>query len=168
MTTLSGPLTGPQVASFFAELGITHVVSVPDSTIGPWHEAIAGHPALRLVRVCREGEAWAVAGGLHFGGAVPLVLIQCTGLFESGDSLRNIVHDWNLPIFSVIGYRSYLNQETLPGDTCLVFTEPMLTAWKIDWLLVTDASQLSEMRAHYERCRNAGVAGSIVVAEGRA
>ena len=52
-----------------------------------------------------------MAGGLHLGGATPLVLIQCTGLFESGDSLRNIVHDWTLPIFSVIGYRSYLNQE---------------------------------------------------------
>ena len=48
-----------------------------------------------------------MAGGLHLGGATPLVLIQCTGLFESGDSLRNIVHDWTLPIFSVIGYRSY-------------------------------------------------------------
>ena len=79
--------SGTQVASLFAGLGITHVVSVADSTIGPWHEAIAAHPRLRLVRVCREGETWAVAGGLYFGGATPLVLIQCTGMFESGDDL---------------------------------------------------------------------------------
>ena len=125
-------VTGTEVAELFAAMGITHVISVPDSTIGQWHDAIRAHPALRLVGVCREGEAWAIAGGLHLGGAKPLVLIQCTGLFESGDSLRNIVHDWKLPIFSIIGYRSYLNQETLPGDTCLVFTEPVLTAWKID------------------------------------
>lgn len=168
MTSESGPITGPQFAAWCADLGVTHVVSVPDSTIGPWHEAIAKHPSLRLVRVCREGEAWAVAGGLHFGGATPIVLIQCTGLFESGDSLRNIVHDWTLPIFSVIGYRSYLNQDTLPGDTCLVFTEPVLTAWKIDWKLVTSAAQLGEMRAHYDQCRTAGVAGAIVVGEERA
>ena len=96
------------------------------------------------------------------------MLIQCTGLFESGDSLRNVVHDWKLPIFSVIGYRSYLNQDTLPGDTCLVFTEPVLTAWKIDWKLVKAPSEYGEIRAHYERCRAAGVAGAIVFAEGRA
>jgi len=168
VTAESGSITGQQFATWCADLGVTHVVSVPDSTIGPWHAAIAGHPMLRLVRVCREGEAWAVAGGLHLGGATPLVLIQCTGFFESGDSLRNIVHDWKLPIFSVIGYRSYLNQDTLPGDTCLVFTEPVLTAWKIDWRLVTGAAQLGEMREHYERCRAAGVAGAIVVGEGRA
>lgn len=168
MSSESGSITGPQFAAWCADLGVTHVVSVPDSTIGPWHEAIASHPLMRLVRVCREGEAWAVAGGLHFGGATPIVLIQCTGMFESGDSLRNIVHDWKLPIFSVIGYRSYLNQDTLPGDTCLVFTEPVLTAWKIDWKLVTGAAQLGAMREHYEKCRAAGVAGAIVVGEGRA
>ena len=161
-------VTGAEVAEEVAAMGITHVISVPDSTIGQWHDAIRAHPKLRLVSVCREGEAWAIAGGLQMGGAKPLVLIQCTGLFESGDALRNIVHDWKLPIFSVIGYRSYLNQSTLPGDTCLVFTEPVLTAWQIDWKLITERAQLGEIGAHYARCLAAGVPGAIVVAEGRA
>jgi sulfopyruvate decarboxylase TPP-binding subunit len=159
---------GEVIAQLLADLGVTHVISVPDSTIGRWHDAIAAHPSLRLVRVCREGEAWAVAGGLHLGGATPLVLIQCTGFFESGDSLRNIVHDWKLPIFSMIGYRSYLNQDTLPGDTCLVFTEPALDAWRLDWRLITAPDQFGEIRTHYERCRAAQTAGAIVIAEGKA
>ena len=70
-------------------------------------------------------------------------MIQCTGLFESGDAIRNAVHDWKLPIFSIIGYRSYLNQDTLPGDTCLVFTEPTLDAWKIDYRLITSPRSVS-------------------------
>jgi sulfopyruvate decarboxylase TPP-binding subunit len=160
-------LSGEQVASLFVELGVTHVVTVPDSTIGKWGEAIA-RAGIRLVRVCREGEAWAVAGGLHLGGAAPLVLIQCTGLFESGDSLRNVVHDWKLPVFSVIGYRSYLNQETLPGDTCLVFTEPILDAWKIPYRLIKSDSQLEEIRRHYLQCRAAGEPGAVLIAEGKA
>ena len=159
--------TGEQVASLFAELGITHVVTVPDSTIGKWGEPIA-RAGIRVVRVCREGEAWAVAGGLHMGGASPLVLIQCTGLFESGDSLRNIIHDWKLPIFSVIGYRSYLNQETLPGDTCLVFTERVLDAWKIPYRFIKSERQLGEIAQHYRGCRAAGEAGAILIAEGKA
>ena len=89
--------TGEEIERLFRELGITHVVSVPDSTLGKWEDALAASPALRLVRVCREGEAWAVAAGLYLGGATPLVMIQCTGLFESGDSLRNVLHDYQLP-----------------------------------------------------------------------
>src|SRR5215218_7856413 len=135
--------SGEQVAALLTELGVTHVITVPDSTIGRGEGAIERSSTVRLVRVCREGEAWQVAAGLLLGGATPIVMIQCTGLFESGDALRNVLHDWKLPIFSVIGYRSYLSQETIPGDTCLIFTEPILDAWKVDYRLINEPSQLS-------------------------
>jgi sulfopyruvate decarboxylase subunit alpha len=160
--------SGEQIATVLEELGVTHVITVPDSTVGQWQTAIETRGRTRLVRVCREGETWEVAAGLHLGGATPLVMIQCTGLFESGDALRNVIHDWKLPIFSIIGYRSYLNQDTLPGDTCLVFTEPLLDAWKIDYRLLTKASQLGTIAEHYAACRDAGRAGAILVAEGKA
>jgi len=158
---------GDRVATQLAELGVTHVVTVPDSTLGAWEAAIIASP-VRLIRVCREGEAWAVAAGLYLGGATPVVMIQCTGLFESGDALRNVLHDWKLPIFSVIGYRSYLNQEMLPGDTCLVFTEPILRAWSIDYRLLTRPEQFGEIAEHYRACQAAGKPGAALIAEGRA
>ena len=117
------------------------------------------------MRVCREGEAWEVAAGLELGGATPLVMIQCTGLFESGDALRNVLHDWKLPVFAIIGYRSYLDQAKLPGDTCLVFTEPVLDAWRIDYRLITSPSQLDVIRGHYLDCRDSGRAGAALIAE---
>lgn len=157
----------PQIVAALVRLEVTHVVSVPDSTIGPWESGIAA-AGIRLIRVCREGEAWAVAMGLHLGGATPVVMIQCTGLFESGDALRNVLHDWQVPIFAIIGYRSYLNQETLPGDTCLVFTEPVLDAWKVDYRLLTRPDQADQIVEHALACRAAGRAGAIVVAEGKA
>ena len=160
--------SGEQIASLLERLGVTHVVTVPDSTIGQWQDAIEERGRTRLVRVCREGEAWQVAAGIHLGGKTPLVLIQCTGLFESGDALRNAVHDWKLPLFSIIGYRSYLNQDTLPGDTCLVFTEPVLDAWRIDYRLITEESQLPMIAEHYLACRESRTAGAIVIAEGKA
>jgi sulfopyruvate decarboxylase TPP-binding subunit len=160
--------TGEAVASMLGQLGVTHVVAVPDSTLGQWEEAIERAPGMRLVRVCREGEAWAVAAGLHLGGAQPLVMIQCTGLFESGDALRNVLHDWKLPIPSLIGYRSYLNQETLPGDTCLVFTEPILDAWRIDYRLITEPGQLGLIGEHLAACRAGGRPGAALIAEGKA
>lgn len=160
--------SGDQIATVLAQLGVSHVITVPDSTIGQWQPAIAQRGATRIVRVCREGEAWQVAAGLYLGGATPIVLIQCTGLFESGDALRNVLHDWKLPIFSIIGYRSYLNQDTLPGDTCLVFTEPILDAWKIDYRLLTDSSQLGTIAEHFTACQAARKPGAILVAEGKA
>ncbi|MFN0181757.1 MAG: hypothetical protein ACKVZ0_23360 [Gemmatimonadales bacterium] len=160
--------SGDQIAGLLDQLSVTHVVTIPDSTLGQWEPAIEARGRTRLVRVCREGEAWAVAMGLHLGGSTPIVMIQCTGLFESGDALRNVLHDWKLPIFSLIGYRSYLNQDTLPGDTCLVFTEPILAAWSIDYRLLTRPDQFGEIAEHYQACRAAGKPGAILIAEGKA
>src|SRR5689334_8240126 len=99
--------TGEEFVAELTGLGITHVVWLPDSTLGPWEEALSAAPHLSLVRVCREGEAWVLAAGLHLGGQRPLVVMQCTGLFESGDALRNVLHDYQIPLFALIGYRSY-------------------------------------------------------------
>ena len=149
-------------------LGITHVVWIPDSTLGQWDEALQNAKNIALIQVCREGEAWALAAGLYLGGAKPIVIIQCTGLFESGDALRNIVHDYQLPIYGLIGYRSYLNAESLPGDTCLKFTEPIINAWALDTVFLRDASMKPKFAEHYHSCHEREVPGLCLMAEGAA
>lgn len=159
-------LSGVEVADILRSIGVSHVLTVPDSTIGQWEHDIES-AGIQLIRVCREGEAWTIAGGLYLGGASPLVLIQCTGLFESGDALRNTLHEWKLPIYAIIGYRSYLNQENLPGDTSLVFTEPILAAWKLDVRFIRSRAQVGEIAEHYRACRAANIPGVALLAEGR-
>ena len=159
-------ITGAAVAHVLRDMAVSHVVTVPDGTIGRW-EADIERAGIRIVRVCREGEAWTVAGGLYMGGAFPLVMIQCTGLFESGDALRNTVHEWKLPLYAIVGYRSYLNQDNLPGDTSLVFTEPILAAWKLDVNFIKDAAKLAGMADHYRACQSASKPGVALIAEGR-
>src|SRR5581483_2304220 len=120
-------LSGTEIASTLAELGVTHVVWLPDSTLGTWESALAESQKLELVRVCREGEAWTIAAGLYLGGKQPVVVIQSTGLFESGDALRNVLFDLNLPLYSLVGYRSYLLENST--DSAKRFAEPILRAW---------------------------------------
>jgi len=120
-----------------AAAGFTHVVWIPDSAVGTWESALVSTPQLKLIRPCREGEAIGIAAGLMIGGARPLVVIQCTGLFEAGDSLRNVVHDLKLPLKLIVGVRSYAAH--LVGksvDTCPVYTEPVLQAWQVPYTLL--------------------------------
>ena len=159
-------ITGPAVAALLRDMEISHVVTVPDGTIGRWEGDIE-KAGIRIVRVCREGEAWTVAGGLYIGGASPLVMIQCTGLFESGDALRNMLHEWKLPLYAIVGYRSYLNQDNLPGDTSLVFTEPILAAWKLDVNFIKSGPELLGLPARYRACQSENKPGVALIAEGR-
>jgi sulfopyruvate decarboxylase subunit alpha len=152
--------SGEQVASTLAELGITLVVWLPDSALGPWEAALEQSASFQLIRVCREGEAWAVAAGLHIGGKRPLVVIQNTGLFESGDSLRNALFDLKLPLYAIIGYRSYLLPDS--PDSAKRFTEPILAAWGLD-----TAAAWPRFAEHFRACQAAGKPGAALLAEGR-
>jgi sulfopyruvate decarboxylase TPP-binding subunit len=121
------------------QAGFTHVVWIPDSALGPWEPALASSPKLKLVRPCREGEAIGVAAGLILGGGRPVVVVQCTGLFEAGDALRNVVHDLGLPLKLIVGVRSY--RAFLKGataDNCPAFTEPILKAWRVPYAVLAD------------------------------
>jgi len=159
--------TGSEIVEILRQMEATHVVALPDSTFGLWEDEIRAARSPKLVRVCREGEAWAVAAGLYLGGANPIVMIQCTGLFESGDALRNAVHDYRLPLFAFIGYRSYLSQTMLPNDSARTYTEPIVRAWEIDYRLIDAPEKKPEILDHYRRCRAAARPGFVLIAEGR-
>jgi sulfopyruvate decarboxylase TPP-binding subunit len=136
-------LNGPEVVAALKSCGVTHVIWIPDSELGTWEQALTGPEGLPLIRVCREGEAFAIAAGLLIGGQKPVVLIQCTGLFEAGDALRNIVHDLRLPLFLIVGVRSYnAHQQGITADSCPVFTEPILRAWQIPYVVLDSTGDL--------------------------
>lgn len=157
--------TGAQIVDVFMRLGITHVVWLPDSTLGTWESALSSADGLQLVRVCREGEAWTIAAGLHLGGKRPIVVLQSTGLFESGDALRNVYYDLGLPLWALVGYRSYLLPDS--RDSAKRFAEPILKAWALDYLLVERPAQLQEIAAHLAACAAAGKPGVVLLAEGK-
>jgi sulfopyruvate decarboxylase subunit alpha len=156
---------GSEIADLLAELQVTHVIWLPDSGLGAWEAALESSTAFRLVRVSREAEAWSIAAGLHIGGARPLVIMQTTGLFDSGDSLRNALFDLGLPLFAIVGHRSYLIENS--PDSAKHFAEPILRAWGIEYVLLKDASELPRLGEHFHACQAAGKPGIALVAEGR-
>lgn len=127
-------IDGRDIVAVLNQLGVTDVVWLPDSDIGRWESAFQDAAGLRLLRVAREGEAMALAAGLYLGGRRPVVMVQCTGFFEAGDSFRNVVHDLRLPLFVLVGVRSYRDyRHGRSRDTCPVFCEPIIQAWKIPY-----------------------------------
>ncbi len=159
-------IAGTVLAEMLREMGITHVVWLPDSTLGQWETALDSAAEFKLIRVAREAEAWAVASGLFLGGARPLVIMQCTGLFDSGDSLRNATIDYELPLFAIIGQRNGFNPEV--RDSARDYAEPLLRAWGLSYRTIARPDQLSELSTHYKACQATRRPGAILLVEGGA
>jgi sulfopyruvate decarboxylase TPP-binding subunit len=159
-------LDGPSVVAALKTCGITHVVWLPDTELGQWESALSSEPSIKLVRVCREGEALAIAGGLLLGGKKPVVMIQCTGFFEAGDALRNLIHDLKLPLFLIIGVRSlYAHRESHTCDSCPIFTEPIVHTWKLDYKVLEKRHSGDDLVLAYRLAHDEERAFAVLLAE---
>lgn len=146
-------------------------MGLPDNTSAALFQRLDNHPTIRLVRVTREGEAFALASGLWVGGARPVVVIQNTGLLESGDALRGTALRMGIPLPFLVTYRGYASLQrcnvnpltaTLTRDMLVrpdldsvaVLTERTLTAWCVPYHTVdleTGTKQVSSAFAQAHR-----------------
>lgn len=157
------PVSGVRMAAALTHLGVTDVVWIPDSTTGLWEAALDDCAELRLLRVCREGEAWPLAAGLLLGGRRPIIMMQSTGFFESGDALRNIVYDLDIPVYAIIGLRNWLSPQC--SDSARDFAAPLIAAWGLSTVSIAGADDLDHFASHYRSCRESGAAGLALLAE---
>jgi sulfopyruvate decarboxylase subunit alpha len=136
------------------QCGVTHVVWLPDSESRFMYDALSTS-TLKLVPVCREGEAFGIAAGLHLGGKMPVVLIQNTGLFESGDVLRGNILNMQIPLLLMVGYRGYheMVAKQDPVDSAAAFTEPILAAWGITHYLVDTDDDVPRIAKAFQESR---------------
>ncbi len=131
----------------FKKNDVTHIVWLPDTETNFMYNQIISDDDLSLVPICREGESMPIAAGLWIGGKKPVVLIQNTGMFEAGDSIRGMGLDLGIPMVMVVGYRGWMGEGGQMTDSAGVFTEPILDAWGIRHYMVEtddDVGRISE------------------------
>ncbi|MBP90325.1 MAG: hypothetical protein CMJ64_27075 [Planctomycetaceae bacterium] len=157
--------TGRQIVSTLEQLRVSHVIWVPDSTFGTWEADLESSDQLELIRVCREGEAWPLAAGLQVGGKSPVIMMQTTGMFESGDAMRNVLFDLQVPLFAIIGVRNWLIAES--PDSARRFAEPVIDAWSLNHVWIAKESDKPKLSEHFTACQQAKQAGVVLMAEGK-
>jgi sulfopyruvate decarboxylase TPP-binding subunit len=131
---------------------VTHVVWLPDSETNWLYLLMQAEPSLHLVAVSREGLALSLAAGLHVGGKTPIILIQNTGLMESGDSLRGWALGLNIPVVLLVGYRGW-TRHGVTQDTAATYTERFLHAFGINYYLVENTADAPRISVAFDEAR---------------
>lgn len=144
------------------EREVTHVVALPDNASAALLSLLTREGGPLVVPVTREGEAFAVASGLWVGGAHPVVLIQNTGLLESGDALRGTAMRMRVPLVCLVTFRGYASLPAAGGgaiggellgrpevDSVAVLTLPTLQAWGVPFDVVHDDGDTAKLGAAF-------------------
>ncbi len=129
--------------------GVTHVVWLPDSETNWLYLLMQEEPTMDLIAVSREGAAFSTAAGLSVGGKKPIILIQNTGMMESGDSLRGWGLGMNTPVVMMVGYRGW-TRHGATQDTAATYTEQFLNAFGIHYFLVENDDDSERISMAFE------------------
>jgi sulfopyruvate decarboxylase subunit alpha len=150
--------------------GVTDVLGVPDNAAKALLDVLAAEPSIRLLTVTREGEAFAIASGLWVGGRRPVVLIQNTGLLESGDALRGTAMRMRVPLVCLITVRGHARMAARGGppraealdaemlsrpdlDSVALLTEPTLRAWALPWEVLGEDVDVPRLAAAFRQAQ---------------
>src|SRR3954452_88647 len=145
------------------EKGVTDVLWLPDSETNWLFLLMLAEPNLRLVGVTREGHACSIAAGLFAGGRKPVILIQNTGMLESGDSIRGWLMGLKVPVVLMVGYRGYTRHGVI-SDTAATYTERFLMAFGIPFYLVENDGDSDRITIAFKEA--AEIKGPVVVLVG--
>ena len=159
-----GALTPETVLAEMKKNGVTHVVWLPDSETNWLYLLMKAEPSLTLVGVNREGLAFSTASGIYAGGKNPLILIQNTGLMESGDSLRGWALGMNVPVVLMVGYRGW-TRHGVNTDTAANYTERFLNAFGINYYLVEGDADAPRISIAFEEAKKTKRPVAVLVAD---
>lgn len=150
-------LSAQKIKDRLLQHGVTHVVGLPDNICRALFQVLEEEPKIETAFVSREGEAFAIAAGLHVGGKKPVVIIQNTGLLESGDALRGTSWRMGIPQVILLGYRGYASLSSDSGrkDSVAEFTEPTLKAWNLPYEIMETDDYLEMIPGHSRKRKRA-------------
>ena len=137
------------------QLGITHVITVPDTFQKSLLAALAELDEPRLLTVCTEDEGIAINAGLYVGGARPMMIIQNNGLYACLNSLKAIPMDARVPTLLVIG--QFARDVTKPAREnslrAVRMVEPTLDTWGVPYYLLDSPEDVGCIAQAYRRCQ---------------
>ena len=162
MTTQETVLHPAAIIEELKKNNFTHVVWLPDSETNFMYQLLTNETTLDLVPVCREGETMAIAAGLWVGGMKPVVLIQNTGIFESGDSIRGMGLDINQPLVMLVGYRGW-SRHGITTDSAARFIEHILHAWGISYYLIETDDDVGRITSALEEAERTNKPVAVLV-----
>lgn len=146
-------IDGQVLARAIAALGITHVITVPDTVQKTLIVALEEQGAPKMLYVSTEDEAVGINAGLYIAGRKPMLLIQNKGLFACVNALRGIALEASVPTMMLVGQhtRDVAKPVEQNVSRSVRLLEPMLAALEIPFFRMESPQDLGALRDAWQR-----------------
>ncbi|MFI5267263.1 MAG: thiamine pyrophosphate-binding protein [Chloroflexota bacterium] len=162
---LARPVEGAVLAAAIKELGITHVLTVPDSHQKTVLDVLAKGTQPRLLTICTEDEAVGMNMGLYAGGQKPMLIIQNNGLYAGINAIKALSFEARVPLLMMIG--EFVRDPAVPSrenrSRAVRMLEPVLETWGIPYFRIDGPEDVGKLaQAHQQSLDNRGPVAVII------
>ena len=149
------PVESAAIVRELLKLGITHVITVPDTVQRTVIARLMELDSLRVLTACTEDEAMGINAGLWIGGQRPMMLIQNNGVYASINTLKAIALDARVPTFMMVG--QFLRDVSKPIEEqrarAVRMLEPTLAAWGVPYFRLEGPEDIGVFERAYRRAQ---------------
>jgi sulfopyruvate decarboxylase TPP-binding subunit len=146
-------------------VGITHVVTVPDTSLRTVLVELDDFPDLHVVRLASEDDVLGVCAGLWMAGQKPIAVMQQLGLFASVNALRAFTHDHRVPLAILAGLYGRNVQRPVHVDqpSAVRLCIPLLETLGVRWSLVEGPDDLNAIAAGLVAAFDEGCTSAVLM-----
>ena len=154
--TYADSIPAPLLHQAVRELGVTHILSVPDTHQKTLLTLLMADPELTTITLSTEDEAICTNAGLWIGGAEPLMVIQNVGLFAAMNALRGVAMDMKVPTCMLVGQygRDVRKPVEENASSGVRLVEPMLQTMGVAFHRLDHESDVGLLRKAFDESRS--------------
>lgn len=137
-------------------LGVTHILTVPDTHQKTLLASLMADPELRTLTLSTEDEAIGVNAGLWAGGVDALVVIQNVGFFAAMNGVRGVCMDMRIPTCMLVGQYARDVRVPVPENEAsgVRLIEPLMQSLNIPYYVIDGPGDVGVLQQAYERSRS--------------
>ena len=125
--------------------GVNFFVSVPCKLLSGQIRLLEDDANVCYLPVTREEEGFGLCAGASFGGYMPCILMQDSGLGNSVNALKSLIQLFQIPVVMLMSYRGSPG-EPVPAQVPMGFMVPeLLKLMQIPTLLCHQSSDLTQI-----------------------
>lgn len=150
----------------FLAMGVNFASGVPCGVLRHIIKNFDDDAAVLHVIANRESEAVGLAVGAYFGGKIPVVYMQNSGLFSASNDIASLLVPYKTPIFFVVSYRGCEGEDAVQHLTTGRATERLLESFGLPFIVFGEQNLETIVRSMFEKMRTAELPAFLLLKRG--
>lgn len=142
-----------QLHRLFIEFGVNFASGVPCGVLRHIIKNFDDDAAVLHVIANRESEAVGLAAGAYFGGKIPVVYMQNSGLFSASNDIASLLVPYKTSIFFVVSYRGCEGEDAVQHLTTGRATDRLLESFDLPFVVFGEQNLETLVRSMFATMR---------------